>query len=80
MTPKGTRRSRFLLRDPSIPTNDARGAQPFPGRLTERDVPVTPGKEDIAMHTAAWDADYVATMIATTSLKRGECAGDTEQT
>ena len=79
MTPKGTRRSRFLLRDPSIPTNDARGAQPFPGRLTERDVPVTPGKEDIAMHTAAWDADYVATMIATTSLKRGECAGDTEQ-
>lgn len=45
----------------------------------ERDVPNCPSKEDIAMHTAAWDAPYVATMIATTSLKRGECAGDTEQ-
>jgi hypothetical protein len=89
MTPKGTRRSSLT---PTIPTNvkngdpteflhtnDARGAQLLPERLMERDVPVTPGKEDIAMHTAAWDADYVATMIATTSLKRGECAGDTEQ-
>jgi len=45
----------------------------------ERDVPVTQGKEDIAMDTAAWDADYVATKIATTLPKRGECAGDTEQ-
>ena len=77
MTLKGTRRSR--LRDPTVPTNDARGAQPFPGRLMERDAPVMPSKEDIAMDTAAWDAPYVATMIATTSLKKGECAGDTEQ-
>ena len=45
----------------------------------ERDVPNCPSKEDFAMHTAAWDAPYVATMIATTSLKRGECAGDMEQ-
>jgi hypothetical protein len=76
MTPKGTRRSR--VRDPSIPTNDARGAQPFPGRLMERDVPVMSSKEDIATDTERI-AEYVATMIATTSLKRGECAGDTEQ-
>jgi hypothetical protein len=44
----------------------------------ERDVPVMPSKEDIATDTERI-ADYVATMIATTSLKRGECAGDTEQ-
>ena len=74
MTPKGTKRSRFG----DLPTNDARGAQPFPGRLMERDVPVMPSKEDIATDTERI-ADYVATMIATTSLKRGECAGDTEQ-
>ena len=74
MTPKGTKRSRFG----DLPTNDARGAQPFPGRLMERDVPVIPSKEDIATDTERI-AESVATMIATTSLKRGECAGDTEQ-
>ena len=77
MTPKGTRRSSLT---PTIPTNvqngipteflhtnDVSGAQPFPERLKERDVPVMPSKEDIAMHTAAaMDAPYVATMIATT--------------
>jgi hypothetical protein len=44
----------------------------------ERDVPVMPSKEDIATDTERI-AESVATMIATTSLKRGECAGDTEQ-
>ena len=44
----------------------------------ERDVPVVPSKEDIATDTERI-AESVATMIATTSLKRGECAGDTEQ-
>lgn len=77
MTRKDMRRS--CSGDPTSPTNDARGAQPFPERLMERDVPITPGKEDIAMHTAASDAEHVAIMIATTLPKRGECAGDTEQ-
>jgi hypothetical protein len=44
----------------------------------ERDVPVMPSKEDIATDTERI-AESVATMIVTTSLKRGECAGDTEQ-
>ena len=64
---------------PTIPTNNARSAQPFPERLIERDVPVMQSKEDIATDTAAGDAERVATMIATASPKRGECAGDTEQ-
>jgi hypothetical protein len=76
MIPKGMKRSSLT---PTIPTNvqngipteflhtnDARGAQLLPERLTERDVPNCPSKEDIAMHTAAGDAPYVATMIATT--------------
>ena len=45
----------------------------------ERDVPVMPSKEDIAMDTERIAESVATMMIATTSLKRGECAGDTEQ-
>jgi hypothetical protein len=59
--------------------NNASTAQCFPERLMERDAAILPSKEDIAMDTAAGDAHCVATMIATTSPKREECAGDMEQ-
>ena len=79
MTPKDMRSRLRNFRGAGDGKSNARCAQLFPEILMERDATIWPSKEDIATDTAAGHAERVATMIATTSPKRGECAGDTEQ-
>ena len=79
MTPKDMRSRLRNFRGAGGGKSNVRCAQLFPEILMERDATIWPSEEDIATDTAAGDAPYVATMLATTSPKRGECAGDTEQ-
>ena len=79
MTPKNMRSRLRNSHGAGGGKSNARGSQLFPERLMERDATIWPSKWDVATDTAAGDAERVATMIATTSPKRGECAGDTGQ-